>query len=179
MNITVFLGSAPGNDEAITNSVVEFASWIGKSDHKLVYGGSKPGLMGLLAKETLNAGGYVLGVEAKYFYDKGLAYDGLSELLVYDDIFSRIQKMLELGDVFIAFPGGTGTLEEMSQAMNAVSLGMKKGVCIFYNLNGYYDLLKGQLEKMIEIGLSNNERQKNIFFASNLEEIKDIISKYE
>lgn len=179
MNITVFLASSPGNDEAITKSVIEFASWVGKSEHKLVYGGSKPGLMGLLAKETLDAGGYVIGVEAKHFSDQGLAYDGLSELLIYDNISSRIQKMIELGDAFIAFPGGVGTLEEVAQVMTTVALEIKKAPCIFYNLDGYYNDLKAQLEHMTQKELLTIERQKHIYFASNLEEIKDIISKYE
>ncbi len=178
MNITVFLGSSPGNDETITKSVIDFSKWIGKSEHKLVYGGSHPGLMGILAKETLEAGGYVIGVEAKHFSEQGLAYDGLSELLIYDDISSRIQKMIALGDAFIAFPGGVGTLEEIAQVMTTVALEIKKAPCIFYNLNGYYDHLKAQLEHMTQKELLTIERQKHIYFASSLDEIKNILLEY-
>ncbi|HAX35637.1 MAG TPA: TIGR00730 family Rossman fold protein, partial [Tyzzerella sp.] len=46
-----------------------------------------------------------------------------------------------------------------------------------YNLNGYYDDLKHLLSLMIEKGLSSAERQKGIFFAETLEEIKDILGK--
>ena len=31
--------------------------------------------------------------------------------------------MIELGDAFIAFPGGTGTLEEITEVISKLSLG--------------------------------------------------------
>ena len=63
--------------------------------------------------------------------------------------------MLELGDAFIAFPGGTGTLEEIAEVMSRVALGQLDAPCIFYNLNGYYDGLRTLLAHMIELGLSS------------------------
>ena len=62
----------------------------------------------------------------------------------------RKAKMLELGDAFIAFPGGTGTLEEIAEVMSRVALGQLDAPCIFYNLNGYYDGLRTLLAHMIE-----------------------------
>ena len=63
MNITVYLGANEGNDPAFRNAVQELGKWIGLSGNSLVYGGSKVGLMGLLADSVLNAGGEVTGVE--------------------------------------------------------------------------------------------------------------------
>lgn len=83
--------------------------------------------------------------------------------------------MIELGEAFIAFPGGTGTLEEIAEVMSKVSLKQLDAPCILYNLNGYYDDLKALLNHMIQKGLSSNERQKGIYFAENLGDIKRIL----
>ena len=83
----------------------------------------------------------------------------------------RKTKMMELGDAFIAFPGGTGTLEEISEVMSCSALEMLKAPCILYNLNGYYDGLKVLLEHMIDMGLSTAEKQRGIYFASDLRAI--------
>ena len=83
--------------------------------------------------------------------------------------------MIELGDVFIAFPGGTGTLEEITEIMSKVSLGHLDAPCILYNLDGYYDSLRDLLENMIRKGLSSEERQRGIYFAEDLDKIKEII----
>ena len=177
MNITVYLGANEGNDPALGRAVRELGKWIGGNGHTLVYGGSKTGLMGEIAKSVLDAGGNVTGVEPQFFMDEGFQYDGLTELIVTKDMAERKTKMIQLGDAFIAFPGGTGTLEEIAEVMSKVSLKQLDAPCILYNLNGYYDDLKALLGHMIEKCLSSPERQEGIYFAEDLAQIQTILEK--
>ncbi len=177
MNITVYLGANDGNEPALANAVRELGTWIGESGNRLVYGGSKTGLMGILAKSVLNAGGEVTGVEPQFFIEQEFQLEGLTELIVTKNMAERKTKMIELGDAFIAFPGGTGTLEEIAEVMSMVSLKHINAPCILYNLNGYYEGLRTLLVHMIEKGLSSEERQQGIYFADDLDEIKRIILK--
>ena len=176
MNITVYLGANDGKDPALKTAVRELGSWIGASGHSLVYGGSKCGLMGELAESVLSAGGEVTGVEPQFFVDDGLVYDDITRLIVTKDMSDRKAKMIELGDAFIAFPGGTGTLEEISEIMSKECLGHLTAPCILYNLNGYYDSLKALLDHMVEMGLSSEEKMKGIRFAAGLDEIRQILA---
>lgn len=175
MNITVYLGANDGRDPLYKEEARHLGQWIGSSGHTLVYGGSACGLMGALARSALEAGGKVIGVEPQFFIDRAVQLDGLTELIVTPDMAQRKAKMIELGDAFIAFPGGTGTLEELAEVMSMVSLDALNAPCIVYNLNGYYNNLKSLLEHMISSGLSTRDRQKKIFFADDLEEIKQIL----
>ena len=175
MNITVYLGANEGNDPFLKETVRELGAWIGTNGNTLIYGGSKSGLMGELAESVLQAGGKVIGVEPQFFIDAGFVYDEITELITTKDMSERKAKMIELGDVFIAFPGGTGTLEEITEVMSKVSLKHLDAPCILYNLNGYYDSLKQLLEHMIEMDLSSEEKQEGIYFAEDLEEIQRII----
>ena len=147
MNITVYL------DPALKRAVQELGQWIGQSGNALVYGGSKTGLMGEIAKSVLDAGGTVTGVESTLFMQDDLQYDGLTELIVTETITERKTEMIRRGDAFIALDAP----------------------CILYNLNGYYNGLKTLLDHMIETGLSTKERQEGIWFAENLEQIKQIL----
>ena len=177
MNITVYLGANEGNDPRLRKSVEELGAWIGSSGSALVYGGSKAGLMGAIADSVLQAGGKVTGIEPQFFIENELQHDGLTRLIVTKDMAERKAKMIELGDAFIAFPGGTGTLEEIAEVMSKVSLKHLDAPCILYNLNGYYDDLKALLTKMIDKGLSSKERQEGIYFAEDLDEIKQILNR--
>ena len=177
MNITVYLGANLGTDPALPQAVQQLGRWIGESGNALVYGGSKSGLMGLLADSVLAAGGRVTGVEPKCFLDAELQHEGLTELIVTEDIPSRKTKMIELGDAFIAFPGGTGTLEEITEVISKLSLGQLDAPCILYDLDGYYAGLKALLAHMVEMGLSSPERQSGIYFAKELDEIKSILKR--
>ena len=177
MNITVYLGANAGNDPALAEAVRELGSWIGANGHRLVYGGSRSGLMGQLAQSALDAGGTVTGVEPQFFVQQELQHDGLTELIVTKDMTERKTKMIELGDAFIAFPGGTGTLEEIAEVMSKVSLGHLDAPCILYDLDGYYAGLKALLAHMVEMGLSSPERQSGIYFVKDLDEIKSILKR--
>lgn len=171
MNITVYLGANEGNDQTLTKAVRELGTWIGESGNRLVYGGSKSGLMGILAKSVLSAGGEVIGVEPVMFVNRDLQYEKLTQLFITQDMSERKAKMAELGDAFIALPGGTGTLEEISEIMSKVSLGMINAPCIIFNHHGYYNGLKQLLDKMVEQGLSTKERQNKIYFADSVVDI--------
>ena len=175
MNITVYLGANAGNDPALRDAVRALGRWIGESGNALVYGGSKNGLMGALAESVLAAGGRATGVEPHFFIENEFQHEGLTKLIVTEDMSERKKKMIELGDAFIAFPGGTGTLEEIAEVMSKVSLKHLNAPCILYNLNGYYDGLRTQLAHMIELGLSSEARQRGIYFADDLEQIRQLL----
>ena len=175
MNITVYLGANDGNDPLYLEEACRLGRWIGSSGHTLVYGGSACGLMGALARSALEAGGKVIGVEPQFFIDRAVQLNGLTELIITPDMAQRKAKMIELGDAFIAFPGGTGTLEEVSEVMSKRSLGHLSAPCIFYNLNGYYDDVQRLLTRMISAGFSFPEKQKDVHFVQSLEAIRHIL----
>ena len=117
----------------------------------------------------------VTGVEPEFFISESFQMEGLTELIVTKDIPERRTKMIELGDAFIAFPGGTGTLEEVSEVMSKLALKQIDAPCVLYNLNGYYEGLKALLRHMVEMGLSTEEKQEKVYFAENLGDIKAIL----
>lgn len=175
MNITVYLGANKGNHIKFKNAIEELGSFIGSRGDTLIYGGSKSGLMGILADSVLAKNGTVIGVEPQMFIDAQVQHDSISELIITKDMRERKAKMIELGDAFIAFPGGTGTLEEITEVMSLVSLEQLKAPCILYNLDGYYDGLKELLNTMISYDLSTEDRQKGIYFANNISDIENIL----
>lgn len=177
MNITVYLGSAAGHDPVYRKRAEELGTWIGKSGHGLVYGGSRVGLMGVLAEAVLRAGGHVTGVEPQFFIDAGLEQLDLTQLIVVQTMPERKTRMIELGDAYIAFPGGTGTLEEISEIMSLVRLGHTEKPCILYNLNGFYEPLRQMLGKMTEEGFLPEKKRQKIRFAGSLPEIADILAE--
>lgn len=177
MNVTVYMAASMGTDPAFERAARELGAWIGQSGNTLVFGGSKTGLMGAVAQSALENGAYAIGIEAQEFYDRGLHYEGLSELIVLPDIFQRRRRMVELGDAFIALPGGTGTLEEIAEIMSSVSLKHMDEPCILLNINGYYEGLRTLLSTMVEKGLCTHERLKDIFFVESVDEAVKILKQ--
>ncbi len=179
MNIAVYLGASEGNDPSLRTAAAELGAWIGRSGNSLVYGGSECGLMGAVARAALEAGAEVTGVEPQFFIDQGLEYKDITCLIVTPDMAQRKAKMIELSQAFIAFPGGSGTLEEISEVMSMTSLNHLHAPCIVYNVGGYYDELQALLAKMIDYGFSTPARQSCIRFARSIDEIAQIIEGWE
>ena len=89
MNITVYLGANERNDPGLRKAVEELGTWIGSSGNALVYGGSRSGLMGAIADSVLLSGGEVTGVEPRCFIENEFQHDGLTRLIVTEDMTER------------------------------------------------------------------------------------------
>ena len=61
--------------------------------------------------------------------------------------------------------------------MSMLSLSHLNAPCIIYNLDGYYNHLKAQINLMIEKGFSTPERLEHVHFASNLNDVKGILGR--
>lgn len=176
MNITVYLGASEGSDPRLGGAVRELGRWIGQNGHALVYGGSKSGLMGVLAESVLAAGGHVTGVEPQFFVDAGFVYDDIDELIVTRDMSERKAKMIELGDAFVALPGGVGTLEEISEIFTRVRLDMGPHEYFLLNIDGFYDPLRSFLESMVEHRFFDQCDLDRCHFPRSVEELARLLS---
>lgn len=175
MNITVYLGSATGKDPKYVEEIKTLGSWIGAAGHRLIYGGSRIGLMGELAEAVLQQGGEVIGVEPGFFVNSCLQHEGITRLIVTETMAERKTKMIDLGDAFIAFPGGTGTLEEISEVMSLVRIGHNEGPCIILNLDGYYEPLRIMLDSMVNEGFLDEESREKFLFVPDTAGVAEIL----
>ena len=175
MTICVYLGSSGGSNEIYREAVKELGSWIGRNGHDLVYGGSHCGLMGMLADAALESGAHVTGVEPRFFVEADLLHPGIDDLIVVETMAERHSRMIELGDAFIAFPGGVGTLDEISEIMVMNALGLIDKPCILYNVNGFYDKIEGFLDQIVREGFFTEERREKVRFVTGCGELAEAL----
>ena len=109
MNITVYLGAREGRHPRYREAAEEVGRWIAENGHTLIYGGSEIGLMGVLANTVMEGGGTVIGVEPQFFIDGGFLHPGITKTIPVQTMSERRDRMMEMGDGFIALPGGAGT----------------------------------------------------------------------
>ena len=166
MHITVYLDRLKGTNPALVHTLHELGTWMGQKGHTLIYDSTKTGLTEELVADVLAAGGTVIDIASQFSTDAEP-----------QDSSAHKERIIEVGGAFIAFPGGTGTLEEIAEVMSKVSLGQLDAPCILYNLDGYYDSLRALLDHMIEKGLSSQDRQEGIYFADDLAQVKAIVER--
>ena len=139
--VTVFCGSSAGRDPAYAGAAERLGRALAASGRTLVYGGGHVGLMGRLADAALAAGGHVIGVIPDALMAREVGHRGLPDLRVVASMHERKALMADLGDAFVALPGGFGTLDELFEAVTWAQLGLHAKPIGLLNVAGYFDFL--------------------------------------
>jgi uncharacterized protein (TIGR00730 family) len=137
-SICIFLGANPGNSPLYTQAAADMGSQLAARGITCVYGGSRTGMMKVLADSALAAGGRVIGVTVTALRDRENFHPGLTELHVVSTMHERKALMAELSDGFVAMPGGIGTFEEFFEVFTWRKLGFHAKPCGYLDVNGYY-----------------------------------------
>lgn len=141
-NICVYCGSSFGRQAIYTETAQALGELLAEQGIRLIYGGAKVGLMGVVADAALSKGGEVIGIIPDSLVSYEVAHKGLSDLIITDSMHTRKMQMAELADAFIALPGGWGTLDELFEVLTWAQLGFHNKPCGLLNVAGYYEGLK-------------------------------------
>lgn len=165
-SVCVYCGSRPGDNPAYAEAAVAVGRWIAQHGGRLVYGGGRNGLMGMVADAALNAGGQVLGIIPESMVQREWAHDGCSELLVVDTMHQRKQLMAEHANAFLALPGGIGTLEELFEAWTWRQLGYHDKPVGILNVAGYFDRLVAFMNDTVGHGFMGQQQMSLVCIDS-------------
>ena len=179
LTISVYCGSSLGKNKIYKDMAILLGEAIQKRGINLVYGGGNIGLMGVIANTVLQLGGKVTGVLPHFLNKKEVGNLDINELILVDSMHERKQKISDISDAFIAMPGGFGTLEEIAEMLTWTQLGLSKKPIGFYNANGFYDLLLGQFDKMVEEGFLKLENRKMLVDDHDPERLLNKIMEFE
>ncbi len=158
LSICVYCGSRHGLRPIYTAAARALGAAIGSRGWQLVYGGGKVGLMGEVANATLAAGGRVVGVIPESLQKREVGHTGLHELHVVPTMHLRKQMMAERADLFIALPGGIGTLEELYEVWTWRQLGYHDQPIGLLNTEGYFDSLLAFMRNTVAEGFLSPEQ---------------------
>ena len=149
-SLCVYCGSSVGRDPVYADAARGLARAMVERGVRLVFGGGRVGIMGVVADEIMRLGGDATGVIPQALMRKELAHDGLTELHVTPSMHARKTLMAELADAFVALPGGIGTFEELFEVWTWAQLGFHDKPCGVLNVNGYYDRLVALVEHAVD-----------------------------
>jgi uncharacterized protein (TIGR00730 family) len=165
----VFCGSRTGAAAADADAARRVGQWIGTHGWRLVYGGGRAGLMGLVADAALATGAAVVGVIPQSLMTRELGHQGLTELHVVQTMHERKRLMAERSDAFLALPGGLGTLEELFEVWTWRQLGYHDKPVGLLDVEGYYGQLLAFIDGMSQAGFVSAEQRALLAVDSDAE----------
>lgn len=167
--LAVYCGSATPADPVYLETARAVGRTLAERGIGLVYGGGRLGLMGAVADSALAAGGEVIGIIPQALVDAEVAHRGLSELHVVATMHQRKQAFTDLSDGFVNLPGGTGTMDELWEALSWAQLGYHAKPVGLLNVAGYYDHLIAFYRHMAEVGFLRAQHRDILMVDSALD----------
>ena len=176
--IVVFCGSSIGFNPVYRQAAVELGNYFVNNNICLVYGGGKLGMMGILADTILDQNGEVIGVIPKLLEKEEVVHAGVEEMIVCKKMSERKVIMSKLIDGYITLPGGFGTLDELFEALTLGQLQIEQKPIGLLNVNGFFDAILLQLDKMVEEGYLKQTNRNMLLVANSVDELLHKMNNY-
>ncbi|MDE5571771.1 MAG: TIGR00730 family Rossman fold protein [Prevotella sp.] len=175
MKICVFCSANQQLDPAFFVATEELGRWLAQQGHTLVYGGVNQGLMECVAKAAHEAGGQTIGVIPQIIEKSGRISQYVDVEMLCDNLSDRKQLMADQSDVFIALPGGIGTLDEVFTIAASHTIGYHRKQVILYNVKGFWDSLLAMLDDLQQRDMVRGQWRDYISVANSLEELSSLL----
>lgn len=153
-SVAVFCGSRTGRDPAFAAIAAALGAAIGRRGWRLVYGGGEVGLMGVVARAALDAGGTALGVIPQRLLDREVGKRDLTELRVTATMFERKADLIREADAFVALPGGLGTLDEILDVLTLRQLGYHAKPMLLLDHAGFWRGFAAVVRQFVDAGFA-------------------------
>jgi hypothetical protein len=167
--LAIYCGSATPADPTFIQSARDVGRGLAERGIGVVYGGGRLGLMGAVADAALAAGGEVIGVIPQALVDAEVAHRGLTELHVVEGMHQRKAAFTDLADGFVTLPGGTGTMDELWEALSWAQLGYHADPVGLLNMGGFYDELIAFWGKMGDVGFVRAQHRDLLIVGDTLD----------
>jgi uncharacterized protein (TIGR00730 family) len=165
--VAVYLGSSMGTDPGFAAAAKSLGGLLAARGIRLVYGGGRVGLMGVLADAVLRGGGSATGVITRALEDKEIAHHGLMDLTVVHTMHERKAMMADRADGFIMLPGGYGTMDEFFEVLTWTQLGIHVKPCAILDVNGYFGPLVGLLDNAAGSGFLRDDHREMVLTGTD------------
>lgn len=176
--IVVFCGSSLGFNPIYKEAAIALGNYF--ADHKigLVYGGAKIGMMGAIANTILAKKGEVIGVIPKLLEKEEVVHTEVEEMIICKKMSERKVIMSKLVDGYITLPGGFGTLDELFEALTLGQLYIEQKPIGLLNINGFFDAILLQLDKMIAEGYLKQSNRDMLIVADSVALLMEKMNNY-
>ncbi|MBR1400197.1 MAG: TIGR00730 family Rossman fold protein [Prevotella sp.] len=175
MKICIFCSANHNIDKDFFLMTEELGAELAKKGHTIVFGGCNMGLMECIARATKEHGGHTVGVVPRLVEERGSVSKYVDVHIPCDNLNDRKALMMAQSDVFIALPGGIGTLDEIFSVAASATIGYHHKPVILYNMKGFWDSLLAMLNDLHSRKVTRKQWDAYIKVADSLSEVMALI----
>lgn len=170
-SLCVYCGASSRVSERHRGAATALGRQLAERRIRLVFGGGRVGLMGLVADGVIAGGGESIGIIPVHLHDLEVGHSEVSQLLVVGSMHERKQRMFELSDAFAVLPGGMGTLDETFEIITWKQLRLHDKPIVLIDIDGYWQPLIALIDHGIAQGYMRPENRQLYQVVSRVEDV--------
>lgn len=173
--VTVFGSARLTQDSKYCEMARQLGEMLAKNGHAVITGGG-PGIMEAASKGAYEIGGRTVGFNITLAHEQ-FPNPYLTECYTFEYFFARKVSLAMAAKVFVFFPGGFGTMDEISEILCLMQENKMPKMPMFLIGTDYWSAFEQVLQKMVELKLVN-EADTHIFeMTDDLQKVVDAANK--
>lgn len=177
MKIGLFCSANDHIDRRYFDETERLGRWMAAQGHTLVFGGCDSGLMECAARAVQEGGGRTIGVIPTIVERGGRVSPHVDIEIPCDNLSDRKDLMMAQADVFVALPGGIGTLDEVFTVAASHTIGYHHKRVILFNTDGCWDALTALLDDLQRRGMIRGDWRDTIAVATTIDELQRMVGE--
>lgn len=178
-SVCVYCGSRTGDEPSHATVAKEIGTRLAESNYKVVFGAGSIGMMGIVARSALSAGGDVIGIIPEHLNDIEITQPGLTEIHVTPNMHERKALMFNKSDAFVLLPGGLGSMDEFFEILTWSQLGLHSNPIIILNHKDYWRPLLTLIDHIIEENFAGVKCRSLFQVVESVDAVIDILNTTE
>jgi len=176
-SVTIFGSARVEEGNKYYEAAKELAFKLSKKGFSIVTGGG-PGIMEAANKGAFEAGGNSVGLNIKLPKEqKPNKY--LTEILNFNYFFARKVMLVKYATAFVLFPGGFGTLDEITETLTLIQTKKLKPFPVILYGNEYWNgFVQWLNDVVVKDGYIDKEDTELFKQIDNIDEIVDYIDQW-
>lgn len=173
--VTVFGSARLSQDNKYCQMAYQLGGLLAQNGHAVVTGGG-PGIMEAASHGSYEIGGRTIGLNIKLAHEQ-FPNPYLTDCVTFEYFFARKVSLVMASKVFVFFPGGFGTMDELSEIMCLMQEGKMPKMPVFLIGKSYWQSLDRLISKMLEMGLIGEKDPEIFTITDDVSKVVDAANK--
>ncbi|MBR0242874.1 TIGR00730 family Rossman fold protein [Candidatus Saccharibacteria bacterium] len=149
--VTIFGSARLPQDHKYCKKAYELGGLLAKNGHTVITGGG-PGIMEAASHGAYEIGGRTIGLNITLKHEQ-FPNPYLTDCLTFEYFFARKVALAMAAKVFVFFPGGFGTMDELSEILCLMQEGKMPKMPVFLVGKNYWKNFDRIIRKMLDLGV--------------------------
>ena len=173
--VTIFGSARLPQDHKYCKMAYKLGGLLAQNGHTVITGGG-PGIMEAASHGSYEIGGRTVGLNITLKHEQ-FPNPYLTDCLTFEYFFARKVALAMAAKVFVFFPGGFGTMDEISEILCLMQEGKMPKMPVFLIGKDYWKSFNKVIKKMLDLGLIAKPDTKIFKVTDDLMEVVKAANK--